>query len=229
VLALNVLFFGTLGLGAWLAALVFVLGGGGDAPPHVAIVWLSVVPLVFLVALVYRAPSQGIPLGRTVGPWVDRVLAGIGDAMSIVRRLLASPRQNRGALAGTLLYWLGDAACLWAGLRAFNVDVTGPALIVGYATGYLFTLLPLPLGGIGAVDAAMAVALRGVGVPLAPALLGVLAYRFFSFWLPTLPGLVAISTLPALGRRLGRSAGSEQVTEPRPKPAFRETRRRRGP
>jgi uncharacterized protein (TIRG00374 family) len=208
VLALNVLFFATFGIGAWLAALVFVLGAGGGAPPHAAITWLLAVPLVFVMVLAYRAPSRRMPLGRKVGPWIDRMLRSIADAVSRVRRLLAAPRQSSGALVGTILYWLGDVLCLWAGLRAFHVDVTAPALILGYSTGYLLTLLPLPLGGVGAVDAGIAIALRGVGIPLAPALLGVLAYRLFSFWLPTLPGLVALSTLPALGRRLGRSAST---------------------
>jgi uncharacterized membrane protein YbhN (UPF0104 family) len=36
-----------------------------------------------------------------------------------------------------------------------------------------------------------------VGVPLSAALLGVIAYRIFSFWLPIVPALIA---LPGLGR-----------------------------
>ena len=59
VLAPNVLFFGSLGLGAWLAALAFVLGGGGSAPPHAAVVWLIVVQLVFFSHSPTEPPAGG--------------------------------------------------------------------------------------------------------------------------------------------------------------------------
>ena len=43
----------------------------------------------------------------------------------------------------------------------------------------------------------MTFALVWVGVPLAPALLGVVTYRAFNFWLPVIPALAA---LPAVRR-----------------------------
>ena len=74
--------------------------------------------------------------------------------------------------------------------------------MLGYATGYAATMLPLPAGGVGGVDAAMTYALTLVGVPLGPALLGVFAYRFFNFWLPFVPGLIAGATVHAAYVRL---------------------------
>jgi uncharacterized membrane protein YbhN (UPF0104 family) len=49
-----------------------------------------------------------------------------------------------------------------------------------------------------------------VGVPLAPALLAVVAYRFFSFWLTTIPGVVALAALPRIGRELSRDVVSAE-------------------
>jgi uncharacterized membrane protein YbhN (UPF0104 family) len=43
----------------------------------------------------------------------------------------------------------------------------------------------------------MTFALVWVGVPLAPALLAVVTYRLFNFWLPVIPALAA---LPAMRR-----------------------------
>jgi uncharacterized membrane protein YbhN (UPF0104 family) len=106
------------------------------------------------------------------------------------------------AIGGAVLYWAGDILTLWAGLRAFDVHLEVIALVLGYATGYAVTMLPLPAGGVGGVDAAMTYALTLVGVPLGPALLGVFAYRFFNFWLPFVPGLLAGATLPAAYVRL---------------------------
>ena len=54
----------------------------------------------------------------------------------------------------------------------------------------------------------MTFALVWVGVPLAPALLGVVTYRAFNFWLPVIPALAALPGgaadapgLPARARR----------------------------
>jgi len=55
---------------------------------------------------------------------------------------------------------------------------------------------------VGGVDAAMTFALHALGVPLEGALAGVIAYRFIGFWLPTIPAVWALITLPALGRTL---------------------------
>jgi glycosyltransferase 2 family protein len=101
-----------------------------------------------------------------------------------------------------LLYWLGDMATLYAGLRAFGVHTSAAQIALAYTTGYVANLLPLPTGGVGGVDAAMTYALHVLGVPLDSALAGVIAYRFFGFWLPTIPAAWAFFTLPSLGRTL---------------------------
>jgi uncharacterized protein (TIRG00374 family) len=54
----------------------------------------------------------------------------------------------------------------------------------------LANLLPIP-GGIGGVDGGMIGALAAFGVPAGTAVLAVLAYRLFAFWLPTVPGVIA--------------------------------------
>jgi uncharacterized membrane protein YbhN (UPF0104 family) len=43
-------------------------------------------------------------------------------------------------------------------------------------------------------------------VPLAPALLSVLVYRFFTFWLPILPALALLPTVKQLNRELPQLA-----------------------
>jgi uncharacterized membrane protein YbhN (UPF0104 family) len=92
--------------------------------------------------------------------------------------------------------------CLWGGLNAFGYNIGVTDLVLGFATGYAATMLPLPAGGAGSVDAAMTFALHLVGVPLAPALLGVVAYRLFTFWLPLIPALVAGVTVRGVRERL---------------------------
>ena len=61
---------------------------------------------------------------------------------------------------------------------------------MSYFVGMLGNTLPLP-GGIGGVDGGMIGAFTAFGVPVELAVVAVLAYRAFAFWLPTLPGAVA--------------------------------------
>ena len=106
-------------------------------------------------------------------------------------------------LGATVLYWTGNLACLWASLRSVDETVPLAELILAFAAGHAAMILPLPLGGVGGVDAALTYALTTVGVPLAVALVAVGVYRLFSFWLPTVPALAALLLLPRTGRRLG--------------------------
>jgi uncharacterized membrane protein YbhN (UPF0104 family) len=185
-----------------LAALV--LGGiGADVKTEAALGWVIVVPVCFVAGRWVTSPRRVERFTKSSG--VGRARRLVSDtigAVVIVRQILGAPRANLEAIGGAVLYWSGDIVTLWAGLRAFDVQLEPIALVVGYATGYAVTMLPLPAGGVGGVDAAMTYALTLVGVPLGQALLAVFAYRFFTFWLPFLPGLVAGATLPAAYVRL---------------------------
>src|SRR4030095_15791502 len=88
-------------------------------------------------------------------------------------------------------------------LRSGGEPLPVPDLVLAFAVGQVAVLLPLPLGGVGGVDAAMTYALTAVGIPLALALVAVGVYRLFAFWAPTIPALVALVLLPHAGNRLG--------------------------
>ncbi|MER7188349.1 lysylphosphatidylglycerol synthase domain-containing protein, partial [Streptomyces hyaluromycini] len=55
-------------------------------------------------------------------------------------------------------------------------------------------LLPTP-GGLGSLDAALALALTASGTPAAAAASAVLGYRLLTVWLPLLPGLLVLGVL----------------------------------
>jgi uncharacterized protein (TIRG00374 family) len=55
-------------------------------------------------------------------------------------------------------------------------------------------LLPTP-GGLGSLDAALAVALTLSGVPATAAASTVLGYRLLTGWLPLIPGLLTLGLL----------------------------------
>jgi uncharacterized protein (TIRG00374 family) len=63
-------------------------------------------------------------------------------------------------------------------------------VIMAYFVGWIGNTLPLP-GGVGGVEGGLIGAFSAFGVNVQSAVVAVLAYRMFSFWLPTLPGGVA--------------------------------------
>lgn len=106
------------------------------------------------------------------------------------RRALRYIWQRRAGLLGAPAWWAFDIAVLWACFHAFGDAPPQAVLVMGYFVGMIANVLPLP-GGVGAVDAGMVAVFNGFGVPLDAAVVAVLSYRGFAFWLPTLPGGIA--------------------------------------
>jgi len=119
--------------------------------------------------------------------WLATVPATVGDG---VRRAIALLRTNDARLFGTVAWWAFDIAVLWACLHAFGESPSLAVIVMAYYIGMLANLLPLP-GGIGGVDGGMIGALIAFDVNSGAALVAVLSYRFFAFWLPTIPGTIA--------------------------------------
>lgn len=205
VLGFNTLFYVLFGIGAWVAALLCVLGVLGEAPLSLTLPWLVVVPACFAGARFVTQPVRVERLSRTEGSLVRRGFGYAIGGTAWAREVLVHPRGSR-ALGASAVYWAGNVACLWAALHSVGEPLPLAELALAFATGHVAMILPLPLGGVGGVDAAMTYALTAVGVPLAPALVAVAVYRLFSFWLPTIPALAALGFLPRAGRSLERAA-----------------------
>ena len=87
-------------------------------------------------------------------------------------------------------WWAFDIAVLWACLHAFGNPPPVGVIVASYFIGMTANLLPLP-GGIGGVEGGMIGALIAFNVAGGLAIVAVLSYRAFSFWLPTIPGAIA--------------------------------------
>ena len=207
VLGLNTLVYLVFGTGAWVAALLAALGVLGHAPLGLTLPWLALIPVCVLAARYVTASGRVERLGEAGGGLLRRGLAYSVGATAWVRDLLGRPSGER-SLVGAAGYWAGDLVCLWAALHSVGESLPVSELVLAYATGYAAMILPLPFGGVGGVDAAMTFALTAVGVPLAPALVGVAVYRLFGFWVPTIPALGALVLLPRAGRGLQAAAAT---------------------
>ena len=78
----------------------------------------------------------------------------------------------------------------------------GPDPVPG---GPVLSRRSLPAGGAGVVEVALTLALVGMGVRFAPALIAVLIYRLFNFWLPIVPALALIPRVRDLRQRFQRA------------------------
>jgi uncharacterized membrane protein YbhN (UPF0104 family) len=202
ILGFNTLFYVSFGVGAWVAALLTATGVWGDESLALTLPWLLVVPFCFAAATFVTQPGRVDRLSATTGSLPRRALGYAIAGTAWVRAALPDPSARR-MVVSSVLYWVGNVACLWASLRSVGETLPLPELVLAFAVGQAAMILPLPLGGVGGVDAAMTYALTAVGIPLAPALVAVGVYRLFAFWAPTIPALAALVLLPRAGNRLG--------------------------
>jgi uncharacterized protein (TIRG00374 family) len=164
---------------------------------------ITVIPAIFGLVVI----AVGLALSR-VPPDLHRRLEGFarrgGRLARVAQRAANAPaafsagmrealchvRERDPALLGSIVYWAFNIAVLWACFHAFGDPPPLAVIIQGYFVGFLGNLLPLP-GGIGGVDGGMIGAFAAFGVPLPLVVPAVLAYRVFTFWLPTIPGAIA--------------------------------------
>jgi uncharacterized membrane protein YbhN (UPF0104 family) len=191
VLALGFLEYAVLGIAALAASALLYLSLDGHAGNAVTLPSLTIVPCL-IAALWVTSPKRLERLSATTrtSGWLRTTFANVVTGAGNVRSLLSSPREHGLGIAGTVLYWAGDILCLWAALRLVGgTHIALARLVLAYSGGYVLTRRSLPAGGAGLVEVALTLALVGMGVHFVPALIGVLVYRLFNFWLPIVPAL----------------------------------------
>ncbi|MGH2866462.1 MAG: lysylphosphatidylglycerol synthase transmembrane domain-containing protein [Solirubrobacteraceae bacterium] len=220
IVACRMIAFMALLYGVYMATLVIVGLGlylgifAGSAPFAI-----TVIPAIFggAVILIFLAVSL-VPgdFDRLVKRWsgagrlarlAQRMATAPAAAASGVRTAIDLVRTRNAQLLGAIAWWGFDIAVLWACFHAFGGSPPTAVVIMCYFVGMIGNALPLP-GGIGGVDGGMIGAFTAFGVPVQLAVVAVLAYRGFAFWLPTLPGAVAYL-------QLRRTVARWQSNEPR--------------
>ncbi len=195
VMGLGVIEYLLLAPAAWVCALI--LFGSSDASLWLTLPWILAVPPGFALGWWVTRPQLLERLRGSSGrfrDWLADVLGGV----EVMRKLVAHPLERSGAVTGMALYWAAEIACFDFALRSFQVHISISALVVAYATGYAASRRSLPLGGAGVTEALLTISLIAVHVRATHALFGVVAYRLVNFIVPTIPGLLARSSLTAL-------------------------------
>jgi putative heme transporter len=190
--------------GVFMATLV--IGGVGlylGVIPGQAPFAITLVPAIFgAVAIALFVALSMLPndLDRLVAQWTTgrprvqglgrRLAAVSATAATGIRTAIELVRSRNPSTLGAVAWWGFDIGVLWACFHAFGASPPKGVIVMAYFVGMFANTLPLP-GGIGGVDGGMIGAFTAFGVNVELSVVAVLAYRAFSFWLPTLPGAVA--------------------------------------
>jgi uncharacterized protein (TIRG00374 family) len=164
---------------------------------------LTVVPVILaVIALAIGLSIALVPtdLQRRVGHVIEsrstfariaQKLAHLpASASAGMRDAIAHVRTRDPALLGAVLFWASQILVLWAAFHAFGDPPPWAVLIQAFFVGMLGNLLPMP-GGVGGVEGGMIGALVAFDVDGGLAVVAVLVYRAFTFWLPLIPGVIA--------------------------------------
>ena len=130
-----------------------------------------------------------------------------GDIIGDVAAPLGIVGGRPGAMLWPVVWWGFDVATLWACFEAFGDAPAIGTLILCYFLGAMGNLLPIP-GGVGGVEGGMIGAFAAFGVDAGLAVVAVLVFRAFTFWLPLLPGVIAFFRLRAQVEEWRRERGA---------------------
>lgn len=161
-------------------------GGGGTFDVGDASVGAIVVlGVVALVAVVYAVPW----LRQRVIPWLLQTVRKIRDLLS---GLLRRPGKLLALFGGAGGSKLTTIVAFVLSCRAFGIDLGFAELGALYLTATtIASAVPTP-GGVGAIEAALVAVLTGAGVESSLAWSASLLFRTITFWVPTVPGWVAL-------------------------------------
>jgi uncharacterized protein (TIRG00374 family) len=164
---------------------------------------LTVIPAILAaIALAIGLAVALVPtdLQRRLDGWrrsngrIGRIAAKLANAPASasagMRDAIAHVRSGDPALLGAIAFWGFQILVLWAAFHAFGDAPPWAVLVQAFFVGMLGNLLPMP-GGVGGVEGGMIGAFAAFDVDSGLAVVAVLVFRAFTFWLPLIPGVVA--------------------------------------
>jgi len=138
-------------------------------------------------------------VGRLLDWLVARVLRRGTPEPTLAQRLVESRDFVRAALSeswqravpAALGNQLFDFLALYVSLLAVGSRVDPVLVLLAFVAGSALAMIPITPGGLGFVEAGLTGVLTLAGVTAEHAVLAVLIYRLFSYWMPLPAGLLA--------------------------------------
>lgn len=179
-------------IGAVLVLAGTVHGPFGFRAPEVPDVW----PWLVVAAVVVGVAALTVRR-RYLG---GRLAASFVAARSHAAALVRQPLRAFGLLGAAIGVTTAFALALVASVQAAGGGPSFVSIVAVYLGGSaIAAAVPTP-GGLGALEAGLVAGLTAVGQPPAPAMTAVLVFRIVTYWLPVVPGAVALWALRRSGR-----------------------------
>ncbi len=137
-----------------------------------------------------RRVGKVVEGGGRLGRLAEKLAHLPASASAGMRDAIVHVSSRDPALLGAFVFWAFQILVLWAAFKAFGDAPSWAVLIQAFFCGMLGNLLPMP-GGVGGVEGGMIGALVAFNVDGGLAVVAVLVYRAFTFWLPLIPGVIA--------------------------------------
>ena len=149
---------------------------------------ITLLAVAVLILVVVSVPRLRRMITTRLRPLFSGVIPRLLD-------VLQSPRKIIEGFTGTLLLTIFFVICLDACVRAFGGSLNFAAVAIVFLAGNAIgSAAPTP-GGLGAVEASLALGLTLSGLPSEVATSAVLLFRLLTFWLPVLPGWASFTYL----------------------------------
>jgi putative heme transporter len=182
----------------WVALLVSIPSTGSD-PVYITAAAVGATLITLLAVAVAGLLRGRDRFARTMSNLLGRLPRVDGDRIEanielVADRLGALAADRRRLAIATLLAaanWLFDAAALWVSIAAFGHRPDPVGVLVAYSLANVIAAVPVSPGGLGVIEAILIPTLVGFGTPPSEAAIGVVAYRFVTFWLPIPIGAIA--------------------------------------
>jgi uncharacterized membrane protein YbhN (UPF0104 family) len=150
-----------------------------------------------LVAVVAVLAAAGLFLNTGFGR--RRVVAPAFRVLRHLSGVVRHPLRATGLFLGSAGVTVFNGLALVASVAAFHGQLPVWSVMAVYIGGAaIASAAPTP-GNLGAVEAALAAGLTGIGILPEQAVGAVLAFRLLTFWLPIIPGLLTLRYLEHRG------------------------------
>ena len=159
-------------------------------PAVVGVVLLAIALALAFIPTDLQRRLGSLKLKGRLGRVTRQLAVAPASTSAGVRDAIQHLRSRDPALLGAVLFWAFQIAVLWAAFHAFGDSPPLAVLVQAFFIGMLGNLLPMP-GGVGGVEGGMVGAFSAFGVSFDLALVAVLVFRAFTFWLPLIPGVIA--------------------------------------
>ena len=197
VAGLGVLEYAVLAPVALVCALILLADSNEHVQESMTLPWLAVIPGSLVAVWISSPKRRWYETGFEKSGRFHESLAHAVSGLITLRLLSGGPSSICPAYSGSCS--TGSATSPACGLRSGRSRFTSPGPRSSSPTPRATwrAAARCRRAAPGIIEVLMTFALVWVGLPLAPALAGVLVYRLFNFWLPIVP---ALALLPSITR-----------------------------